>query len=564
MIFWSALAISTVAQAEDLTLQTDHALALHLSNAGLEQIGTAIQQIVPSTISIGAGQGTLECSSSTTLTYDLDAWDLNLSLDNLDFETQEDSLTLTIYGHLASSQVQVGLVGDCTVFEDLNEQCSLALPTTPFSLSMAIEMRLENGEFVVQADEPNFSISPITNPVGDCLVADAVDTILGQNPTVMSDIITDAILPELDSIPASVEQSLNGVIEELTITEAVDLLGTNMDVTLSPTAVFLETTGIVLGFGSEVTVPVDESCADITAFDAPTQVAWPDFNGLIFNTVMHYDAGLFVSRHFVEQALYGVWASGALCIDVGELSGLDFTGEFAGNFFGDEMVEVIGSNQVDLQLMPQAPFTVAFSDDQPPLSLVIDDLSLEGYGDVLHRRTRLLQVNIDSEVGIGLNLEENSLYTEVPITTDDFFLEEGYREIFSPGYSDGVPALLELALNNFLQEDFPVIRLPVILGVELDQIIWDHDADQEWLGAHILLNTTDIEPFALPGCSASDIGCDSGGPQIDIDIEEVLGCNDVQVGCEGGCAQQGRIRVPAGRILGLMMIFFMALLRRRE
>ena len=198
MIFWGAVLFSTSSQAEELTLETDYALALHLSNSGFEQIGTAIQSIVPETISIGAGQGTLDCSTSTSLTYDLADWDLTLGIDNIEFNSQEDQLTLTIYGHLGSSETTVDLVGDCAVFENLSEQCSLQVPTTPFSLGMTIEMRLENGVFVANALDPEFTITPITNPLDDCIISDAVDTILGQNPTFMSDVIVDAIMPELD------------------------------------------------------------------------------------------------------------------------------------------------------------------------------------------------------------------------------------------------------------------------------------------------------------------------------------------------------------------------------
>jgi hypothetical protein len=280
---------------------------------------------------------------------------------------------------------------------------------------------------------------------------------------------------------------------------------------------------------------------------------------------MHYDAGLFFSRHFIENALYAAWASDSLCIDVGQLSGLSLTGEFTSSFFGEEMNELIGAQSVELTLRPLSPFTVLFSDDQPPFSLIMDDFALEGFGPVLHRRSRLLQVNLDSEIGIWMNLEGNSLYPELPLTQEDFFVQEAYSEILSAGYSEGVPSLIELALSSVLPEDaMPILHLPVVLGLELDTIIWDHDQDQDWLGAFVLFNTDEIEAMPISGCSASDLGCDSGGPQVDIDVDELLGCNDVQVGCEGGCAHQKGLRLPFGRIFGGLMICCMAIVRRRD
>ena len=117
----------------------------------------------------------------------------------------------------------------------------------------------------------------------------------------------------------------------------------------------------------------------------------------------------------------------------------------------------------------------------------------------------------------------------------------------------------------------PAVTVPSVFGVELDALLWQPDVNQDWLGGYLLLNTDNIQPFEVPSCSASDLGCDGGGPSIDIDIEEVLGCgsSDLSAGCEGGCSstpQSGRwvIRLPAGRLLLFGMIVGGVVLRRRE
>ena len=51
---------------------------------------------------------------------------------------------------------------------------------------------------------------------------------------------------------------------------------------------------------------------------------------------------------------------------------------------------------MDLKMVPTSPIGVAFSDDQPPISLILDDFSLVGYGPVEHRTARLLRVDISS------------------------------------------------------------------------------------------------------------------------------------------------------------------------
>ena len=34
--------------------------------------------------------------------------------------------------------------------------------------------------------------------------------------------------------------------------------------------------------------------------------------------------------------------------------------------------------------------------------------------------------------------------------------------------------------------------------------------------AGISFNTDDVEPLAVPGCSAADLGCEGGGPSVDL------------------------------------------------
>jgi hypothetical protein len=352
----------------------------------------------------------------------------------------------------------------------------------------------------------------------------------------------------------------------LSINDTVDLLGQGLDVQLAPTIVELNDNGVIVGFGSVLTMDIEDTCADIDSFESPEEVPWPVFDGKVFDSDMDYDAGLFLGRHFLDQLLYTAWASGVMCLDVSEQAGLDLTGDLASGFFGTELGELLGEDSLELRMVSSAPLVTMFSDDQPPLSMVVDELALVGYGSIDQRRSRLLQVEIQSEFGVNIELEGDSLILELPLDVEEFFFQEAYSEVLSPGYSAGVPSLISFALSSFVPEDaLPKIILPVALGLEVDAIVWQPDLDQEWLGAHFLLTTENIETFSLSGCSASDIGCGSSGPVIDIELDEILGCNDVQFGCEGGsCSQGGKIRLPAGRILGLFSMALVCLLRRRE
>lgn len=558
--------------AEERTLQTDHALAIHIPTGGLHTIGEALARRLPASIPVTAGSGVLNCDSSSSLQYTMGDWDLSLVVDEMEFVTVQGRLELMVYGHLQSSETTMDMNGDCAILENLQETCSLEIGTTPFSLNLGLDFALSDDGLSLETvvSEPVFELAPVTNPIQNCIFGDAVETILGQNPYMLSDLIMGLIEPELGSVTESIQGAFDGVIDQLIVEQDVDLLGSNVHLRLAPTVFTVEDSGIVLGLGSYITVDVDPSCSNMAEYPIETgvngvDVDWPTFDGRVFTTGIPYDLGFFVGKHFVDQALYAVWVSGALCIDVAEMSGLSITGELASGFFGEEIQTLVGEDTIELQLFPRRPFQAEFSDDQPPISIAIDGLMLESYADILHRRSRILSVNIGADVGVIMSLDANRVSMEIPLDAEAFFLQEEYHEMLPHGYSEGVPNLLDLALGSVLGNGtLPVLVLPSVFGMNLDTIIWQPDSTGAWLGGHLIFDPDSVQPSIIAGCSASDFGCDSGGPSIDIDVNTLIGCDDMSIGCEGGCSQPGTIKLPVGRMLGLCVIILGAMIRRRE
>ena len=568
------------AVAEEYQLQTDQAFAVHISSTGLDSIGQGLAGVLPSSIPIAAGSGNLECSSDSSLTYTLSDLEVYLQLDEVEFLPSENALSLMIYGHLGSSESSVDLTGDCSILENLSETCGIEISTTPFSINMDLAFEMDNQGLNVQVAEPVFNLAPITNPLSasngnNCLLSDALDTILGQNPYMMSDLIVGIVEPELANLPETIESSLNGALSDLSIQQSIDLLGTPLDLNLAVNTVEVNDAGLLLGFASSLVMDISSSCVDPSLYPPPEDVDWPEFSGTVFGSSLPYDAGLFVGRHFVDQVLYAVWASGALCIDVAQMAGLEFTGTLAGAFFGEDLANLVGEDLLEIQLQPNAPFVSHFSDDQPPVSIILDDLVMDNYADIMGRRTRLMSVGMDADIGVFINLDQNQLQLDIPLDTERFFFQERYHDILPYGYSEGVPGLMDLALGSVLNSDqLPRLQLPAILGMDIEAIMWQPDENADWLGAHIFFNVDEVESVQLSGCSASDFGCGSSGPSIDLDLNTALGCNEVAVGCEGGCSQNAatnssgrrnsQISLPAGRLFGFMVLTFGVWRRRRE
>jgi len=553
---------SSTVQAEPLSLQTDQALAIHLSTHGLDQIEDSLKRHIPTSISVTGGSSELECSSDSALNYTVGDIDIAINIDEIALSTAPNTLQLDIYGSFHSNSIAIDLQGDCSVISDIEETCDLMIPTTSFHLGLSVEVIFSDGELQVSSSPVEYSIAPIGNPLSNCILSDAVGTILSQQPTLINDLILSELEDELAGIPEDIEDGLEGITDSLTIAESTNLLGSDFDISLYPTAITVDENGFWVGLGGSIDTDIPaQSCVDPSLFLPTEESAWPAFNGETLSSGIQYDAGIFVGRAFTDNLLYSVWASGSMCIDVADLAGLSLNGELAGAYFGSEFAELVGSKPIDLTLSLQQPPYVVFSDDQPPFAVAIEDFSLEVMAPLEERSTRMLEVDIAADIGAYVRLEDNRLLLDVPLSTDIFSTEEAYSEILAPGYSAGVPNLLDLALSAF-SFSMPSYLLPTPLHLEMENLNWEPNAEDTWQGGYIFIKTDNIEEISIPGCSVSDFGCGSS-PSIDIDVEEEFGCDQDFGGCEGSCASTGPFKLPIGRMLGIFFIVCGTLLRRR-
>ena len=110
---------------------------------------------------------------------------------------------------------------DCAIFTDLDEECQIEIPTTAFDLSLEIMLAFEEGQLSVVSGEPIFNLS-ISSPIEDCLLADAVGTILGQNENFISDLIVQEIEPTIQDFPTDIEDALGNALEDLSFSTQTD------------------------------------------------------------------------------------------------------------------------------------------------------------------------------------------------------------------------------------------------------------------------------------------------------------------------------------------------------
>ena len=115
-----------------------------------------------------------------------------------------------------------------------------------------------------------------------------------------------------------------------------------------------------------------------------------------------------------------------------EFTGLDFTGDFASGFLAP-IGAVIGDKPVSIVLESRNPLNVDFSDDQPPIRIAADGLVLQTRGEFLDRDVLLQSVEMGADLGFYFDLQNSRLTMDVPIESQDFFMQKSILKFYPKG-----------------------------------------------------------------------------------------------------------------------------------
>ncbi len=568
------------------------AIVVQVPPQGLQRLGGVVRDVLPKTLTIEASAGELACADDdeTPLLWSIDALDVRLSTDFVDISTRDGQLFLKLYLTMDSTASTVTVAGDCTVLTDLEEECALQLPTTAMEAAVSLSLaQLADGRIDATVDEITLDISPINNPLADCLLASAVGTLLGQDPEALSKLIEDLVAPELEGLGPTLEEALEDALGAASLETEVDLLGTPLTVAIEPTLLALDERGLVLGLGAEAYAPAYSDCVDWSAGSDLFEVGWPDLDETAGSTSLPHDAALMVSADFIDQLLFTAWAAGLLCIDAGQLleeqAGLGITSGFLGSLLGDDFQTYFGEEvPVSLIIDPLTPPRVDFSDDKPAFTLDPGDLRLELWSELDQREVMVFQAEVLVYPGVDVSLVDGALTVALDLESEDIRLYEAMSDYLSPGWSGGVAGLLDTAISSQLPEG-PLLSmvLPLPFGLGVDALVWWPSDDLSWHGGYLLLDTSSVAPIELAGCSLDGLGCDGGGvsgPELDLnallgcDAGGGLGCDSGGGGCDsaGGCEgaactttrQQRLVGVARWRLVLLGLLALGAVTRRRR
>ena len=574
------LTLLSLAMAEPLAPGTpiERAVAVHVTNGGFENLGNAVEGLVPPSFPITDVVGEFECdpNDANPLAYTLEDTEILLTAQNVDIRASEGWLDIALYITIESTAAELTATGDCTVLTDLDEACDLAIPTSLIVVEMSMALEMVDGVVDATVTDPTVDIAPIGNPLSgeNCLLSDAIGTLLLSDEYAISNLILSFIEPELGGLGTELELTVEDALAALNLETSFALGDADVALQLQPTHLELSESGLILGLGGSTMASAFSDCVPASDGSEYADAPWPSFTETAWDSSLEYDAGIFINKGYVDHVLWNVWQAGALCIAIDELGGGSLTTELLGNFFGDEWNALFTEPQaVAFETVPTSAPTVVFHHDDPVVGLMIDELGLDVVTELDARQARVVQVGVTTEVGIDPGLSATALQPDLVIDEEGIEFTEPYNELLPPGFSNGLAEFIPTVISTFIPDDLlPTISIPSFYGLGLQTVFYIPSEDGEWQGAFVLLDTESVEPLEIPGCSGG-ISCDGEGSELD--IEEILGCSDVGCG-DDGCSDDGcedsscsvhddGVRFsPIGRWLMLGGVLLGLLLRRKR
>lgn len=515
-----------------------HAVAVHLSAAGLEHLGEGIAALAPQKLTIGTTAGELVCDEGqpeAVLSYALDGLDVGINISDVEMVPSNGRLDLYLRGTIGSSRGSLTVSGDCAVLVDLAEVCSVELPVTTLEAHIGLGLVAIPGGVDATVDVVELNLSPIGNPLDNCLLSSAIGTLLGQNSNAITDLLLGLVEPSLADLGASLEEPIEDAFQQLSLSTELSLGSSTVGIALAPDTLEIDNNGLLIGVSATITGGEPHPCVP-EGTPPGTDAAWPSFSGLAPDGSLAYDAAVMVNKQLVDALLYTVWQSGMLCLSVQDAGGLSLDTSLFGPVFGEAFEALFPvSKPLTLVIAADQPPAVRFSDNDSPIRLLTEGIALRGYAELDNRQAKAFGVDLAGEIGLDLPYENGTLTPALVIDPTLLHFVEQDHELLPFGYSDGLAELVPQLLSSVLPADLlPVVSIPTYQGLGLAGLWWMPDESGQWLGGYALLSVDSVEPIELPGCEGASLGCDGGS--LDYDIESALGCGEEGTGCDNGCS----------------------------
>lgn len=360
--------------------------------------------------------------------------------------------------------------------------------------------------------------------------------------------IESAVDDQIQELAADLGDQLADAFNSFRLDETFDFNGATLSVMLEPEDVEILPEGMRLTLAGSSAADEHPCVAEhgITGSHRsrapiPTLGSTPD-------GIESFHLGILANDDFINQALFSVYRSGAMCFDLeGEQGGIDLNtnmlGLLAPGAFDDLFPE---RRPIKIELRPTRPPQATAAGDYD-FTVDASALKLDVYGELDGRQTSLIGVDLDIEAGMDLRFdgETGALALDLDLGSDNLTARSRPNEI-APGseeaISNRIGGLFDTMAAPLLGDALSGLQfnIPAFGGFGLASLdVAAAGSTREWLGAYA---STGAVPYG-GGCG------DSGG------------CDDGSDGCGEGCSPLA----GSGRGLTLILLpLIVAALRRRK
>lgn len=540
----------------------ENALMADIPPSGLESIGEAVPALIPSPIEIP--EFAEESSSCPTggFWYKFQmkrAW-ADISVTSISLEPQagyiDYQIDLSIFMNDTADMFRFNYWLVCIKYK-----CDGY--TDPFTAQASGRLYIDlvdpDGDGVLEADvniTDELSIS--YDLVGDDIhlsncPLDGLESIFQFFGGSLYDIVLDAVdLESLlsDSLP-ELETTIEDALSSLVIEQQVDLGGAPLDLSLIPSDIQITPDGIRFALDGSASTP--EMAACVAPYDPGGSVKTSNAPQQLTDFPTDYHFGAIASDDFINQALYSVWSAGLLCQTIDDnIFALDTS--ILNLISGDAFTELFPETEsMIIRTSPKSPPTLNMQSTSD-LAIDIEELGLDFYADVDYRQTKVLSVDLNTDVGIDLMFNEQTGAIEPNIEINPLLVN---AEVL---YNEFVPDQDATIETSF------VSQLDTILGfIDLDSLLADLNLAIPALAvgeAGFGIQSLDIQPS---GSTQDDLALYALTGEVTYASSGCGGCGgeeaEADTGCEGsGCAVGS---AGSGRNFLLLAITLFTLRRRR-
>jgi hypothetical protein len=546
-----------LAQTRELGAEVENSLVVDITSPTFDVVEDLARTLIPAQIPIppvGAADENGCFFGACAYAYEISLEEayVEVELTALDIVPGSNTLRLaadaTVYVNHSYDPADLYVFAELFTADISNDTCSLYLNPIHLHFDAAILVNLGpdpqgadiDGDGTIDTKVLDVIVPPATWSwdadgndfhFDDCGVADVINTIndvTGFFGFDLYEFLLDQVEPAIDDVvnglPATIEPVIEDAFGSLTISQEIDLLGVPMQLSLWPSLVEMTPQtgpspgGMRIGMSSAVNVPVADcvkgygiSGSASTPSAPPVLGTWP---GLAFDP----SVAAYVDDDFVNQVLFAAWSGGLLCYEISDASEelslpipintglLDLLapGVYDGLFPETASLEIV-----------TAPRTPPFADPAGAhdFDIVARDLGLGFIAELDGRKTRILEVSLDANVGLDLAFDPATglLGVEVgldggafvPTVTVNEFVPDSTATIetsFAGLFDTLVGPLLGPALEGL------AFSIPSFEGLGITQLdVGTVGGRGDWTGLY-----AEVGEATYPSVGCED-GCDSSG-----------------------------------------------------